>query len=333
MKSLKRLLPLLLVMWGWACQTSTTDLQPRSSSGARKGVTKSKIHKLLPRDVNGKKVSVQLVPPSGDPFSMRRPGDGGNPQIDEIDSQIDQVEYYDDATAIDQANVVIDEMNAMDANAFNSSIADFISRFGEILQGISDRFNCVVVSHPEAEQRLRLKNDSYQVKPKNPVDVNKYITWTVVDDFRKLSYGNRGDLNPIIGTSTNLQAHHIIPWGVCNGSSIFTADLIVRQAALAGFHPNDTYNGISLTVYKTSGGETGDGNGVHSNHPQYDEWIKFQLREYQKETSDKVDPAKANEWLQCRLIPRLRREMNNLQGKTLNEYFRDLNQRQTYIGQ
>ena len=53
----------------------------------------------------------------------------------------------------------------------------------------------------------------------------------------KITFGDRSDLARILGTTDNIEAHHIVPWKVCENNDV------VQLAALDGFHPNLVENG------------------------------------------------------------------------------------------
>lgn len=76
---------------------------------------------------------------------------------------------------------------------------------------------------------------------------NFKLKWEKVGN--KITFGERSDLAKILGTTDNIEAHHIMPWKVCEGNEI------IQLAALDGFHPNLVENGIGLEKYTKLIGE------------------------------------------------------------------------------
>lgn len=126
----------------------------------------------------------------------------------------------------------------------------------------------------------------------------------------KITFGDRSDLARILGTTDNIEAHHIVPWKVCENNDV------VQLAALDGFHPNLVENGIGLEKYTKLVGE-----GLHGNHPAYDAYIKNQLDAFM---ATHPTPEQANKFLQENLIPDLKKKITAA-GQTdmnLNQYFK-----------
>ncbi|PBI83953.1 Fibronectin type III domain protein [Flavobacterium sp. ACN2] len=130
----------------------------------------------------------------------------------------------------------------------------------------------------------------------------------------KITFGDRSDLAKILGTTDNIEAHHIMPWKVCEGHEI------VQLAALDGFHPNMVENGIGLEKYSKLVGE-----GMHGNHPAYDAYIKDRLTKYAS-MNPNLTPNEANVFLQKELIPELKTYISNAKNSelNLNEYFKQV---------
>ena len=142
---------------------------------------------------------------------------------------------------------------------------------------------------------------------------NFKLKWEKVGN--RITFGNRSDLAKILGTTDNIEAHHIMPWKVCEDNEI------VQLAALDGFHPNLVENGIGLEKYTKLVGE-----GLHGNHPAYDDYIKNRLIKY-KSLHPNITPKEANEFLQTELIPELKTYISNAKQTdlNLNEYFKVIN--------
>jgi hypothetical protein len=128
----------------------------------------------------------------------------------------------------------------------------------------------------------------------------------------KITFGDRSDLAKILGTTDNIEAHHIMPWKICEGHEI------VQLAALDGFHPNLVENGIGLEKYTKLVGE-----GMHGNHPAYDAYVRSQLDNFKKAYSN-ITPEQANKFLQESLIPDLKNKIVAARGTdmNLNQYFK-----------
>ena len=137
------------------------------------------------------------------------------------------------------------------------------------------------------------------------------LVWKRIGD--KIDFGDRNILAKILGTTDNIETHHVIPWNICENNEI------VKLAALDGFHPNMLQNGIGLEKYTKLIGE-----GVHRNHPAYDKYVKTQLDRFNKIG---LTPEQANKFLQEELIPDLKRKIIDAKnsGMNLNEYFKKIN--------
>lgn len=139
---------------------------------------------------------------------------------------------------------------------------------------------------------------------------NFKLKWEKIGN--KITFGDRSDLAKILGTTDNIEAHHITPWRICEENEI------VQLATLDGFHPNLVENGIGLKKYSKLIGE-----GLHGNHPAYDAYIKTQLNNF-KISFNNITLEKANKFIQEVLIPDLKMKITAA-GQTdmnLNQYFK-----------
>ncbi|MFK8264877.1 AHH domain-containing protein [Capnocytophaga cynodegmi] len=130
----------------------------------------------------------------------------------------------------------------------------------------------------------------------------------------KIDFGNRRDLATILGTTDNIEAHHILPWKICEN------DIVIQKAAMDGFHPNMLENGLGLEKYTKL-----IENGMHGNHPAYDNYVRTKLEDFMLE-NPKITPEQANKFLQEELIPDLKTKIIEAQnsGLNLNEYFKTI---------
>lgn len=144
------------------------------------------------------------------------------------------------------------------------------------------------------------------------------VRWTT-DAANAMTFTSTQPFNVILGcNSASQRAHHLVPLQTVDEESTIGLHPVLRAAALNGFHPQDSYNGICIPT------------AVHANHPQYNNWVVAQLNTYAG--SNTVDLTnigscnKANVWVQCKLIPELRRLVNLAvsSNTVINEYFRNL---------
>lgn len=137
----------------------------------------------------------------------------------------------------------------------------------------------------------------------------------------KISFGDRSDLAKILGTTDNIEAHHIMPWKVCEDNEI------IQLAALDGFHPNLVENGLGLEKYSKLIGE-----GLHGNHPAYDAYLRDRLAKYASKNPN-ITPEQANKFLQVELIPEMKTYISNAKQSNLNlnEYFKQVVNKNTGI--
>lgn len=117
-----------------------------------------------------------------------------------------------------------------------------------------------------------------------------------------------------MGTSGDVEAHHIIPW------ELSTNHPLIQKAALDGFHPNMLENGIGLKKYSKL---TGDG--LHGNHPAYRNYIELRLDDFLRKRPNSTE-KEANVFLQEELIPELKEIIIQAarSGLNLNDYCKTL---------
>jgi len=125
----------------------------------------------------------------------------------------------------------------------------------------------------------------------------------------------------ILGTSNDIEAHHLISW--TKGGQ----HRVVQSAANDGFHLNMVENGLGLKKYTKLTGE-----GLHGNHPAYDDFLTYKLDEFAKGKSE-FTAREANDFLQTQLIPEVKTHISNA-GNTqlnLNEYFKQIVNKNTGV--
>jgi hypothetical protein len=145
---------------------------------------------------------------------------------------------------------------------------------------------------------------------------------------------------------TAVQAHHLIPLELCVPEGGSSLNAVVQAAAYNGYHCNEAYSAMNVnSADKTKGFHSGS-------HDDYTAWVLNLLTQY----NNRFDPSgsknigqsgrilfdnlpacqAANEWIQCKLLPRLRIEMqkalaradalpiipNDTSNKNFNEYFK-----------
>jgi len=138
------------------------------------------------------------------------------------------------------------------------------------------------------------------------------LTYTVINGL--IDFGNRSQLAQLLGTTANIEAHHIIPW-IAGG----THD-VVQAAARNGFHLNMIENGIGLEKFTTL-----VGTGLHGNHPAYDRYVLKRLDDFSEQGSN-FTPEQANNFISNQLIPDLKGFIVTASdsGLNLNEYFKQV---------
>lgn len=138
-------------------------------------------------------------------------------------------------------------------------------------------------------------------------DKSYKLTYKVINNV--VDFGDRGQLATILKTSSNIEAHHIIPWKKCTNA-------VVQAAARVGFHPNMVQNGIGLQKYSRL-----IGSGLHGNHPAYDNFVLHRLNTFQR---NGFSPESANTFLVNNLIPELKNLIIKAKNSNmnLNEYFK-----------
>ncbi len=148
---------------------------------------------------------------------------------------------------------------------------------------------------------------------------NKSMTlkWKVVNgavDFTSPNVKSslRSQLTNFLGTTSGIDAHHILPLGKCN-------HVVVRSASKNGYHPNIPESIVGLEHYDAALQV-----GLHQNHPAYDKFIQARLDDFA--ALGDLSPASCNNYIQSTLIPELKSEIFNAKNSTyknLNSYFND----------
>lgn len=123
-------------------------------------------------------------------------------------------------------------------------------------------------------------------------------------------------LRQVLGiTDKAFEAHHIIPW------TRFVDHPIVQAAASAKvpFHMNSKINGIPLKKYINGAQE-----GLHGNHPKYDDFVQFRFNKFLEGKGGILDPEDAKRFLETKLIPELEVWIKKAEGYngSLNDYFK-----------
>lgn len=138
------------------------------------------------------------------------------------------------------------------------------------------------------------------------------LKW-VVDGNGVITFGNRSNLATILGTIDD-EAHHILTWTKSGRHPV------VQAAAKDGFHLNTFENGIGLSKYRKSLGE-----GIHGNHPAYDDYVVHKLSEFKRDYPN-FTPELANEHIQKNIIPHMKDLIEDASNSAhnLNEYFKQV---------
>lgn len=138
------------------------------------------------------------------------------------------------------------------------------------------------------------------------------LTFKMIDGF--VNFGSRSKLASIIKTTSLEEAHHIISW------TKFKNNSVVQEAAYAGFHMNSEINGRALQKYTALTGE-----GLHGNHPAYDDVVTHLINEFKDETTE-FTPETAKDFLENTLIPQLNGLIDeaSISEQNLNSFFRDI---------
>jgi hypothetical protein len=198
-------------------------------------------------------------------------------------------------------------------------------------------FSVVNLYYKLVNGKLPTTYTGFAVKPDKSTFTNVPIVWKgnrltaegtrgVISFLETTEAAERSKLRTVLGlapiATDAREAHHVIPaqwWG--HG--------VVQIAGLGGFHPTHGFNGVPLSKVK-------DG-GLHGNHPYYNNWIKFQLDQF--ETRNSINSANhyylCNNWVQCRLIPEAINRINSASyaNMSVNDSFRILeNAGFVYIG-
>ena len=133
-----------------------------------------------------------------------------------------------------------------------------------------------------------------------------------------LDFGTSHQLAKILGTEgTGLQAHHLISWNLRN-------EPLVQKAAETGFHINSATNGVALEKYTKLIGD-----GLHANHPAYDDFIQHTFEEYviTNKGYKNITGESAKNFLENTLIPELKKHIETAKSfdGNLNDYFKAYN--------
>lgn len=157
------------------------------------------------------------------------------------------------------------------------------------------------------------------------------LTWTANSTNSTIQFSPRTQLATVLSTPSGSQAHHIIPWQHVDdyGGSGSSLKSSVKAAAYAGFHPNNTYNGINLSTTIHNG-----------SHFYYNDYVLFQLNAWASNNNinlsytNIVECQTANTWIQCKLIPHLRGHISSAisQNKPIATYFTVSFPTRSYIG-
>ena len=156
------------------------------------------------------------------------------------------------------------------------------------------------------------------------------LVWTADAGNTTITFSSRTQLATVLSTPSSAQAHHIIPWQWVAPAAQSLLHPTVQAATYAGFHPNNTYNGINLPSPS-----------IHSgSHPAYSAYVKYQLDQYQTRNMNAltfdniVECQTANTWIQCKLIQDLRVHLNKAitTGTNINTYFTATFPARVYIG-
>ena len=142
---------------------------------------------------------------------------------------------------------------------------------------------------------------------------NYKLKWTK-NSNGLIDFGDRNDLARILGTTDNVEAHHIVSWAIGRDNPV------IQKAALDGFHLNMVENGIGLEKYTKLIGD-----GLHGNHPAYDAYIRFRLNNFAT-SNPTYDAVSANKFLQESLIPEIKIKISEAKNSplNLNEYFKQI---------
>lgn len=134
-----------------------------------------------------------------------------------------------------------------------------------------------------------------------------------VDEVGNLNIINKLDDGKVLETIYD-EAHHILTWAKSSNHSV------VQAAAKVGFHMNTFENGIGLSRYRKSFGQ-----GMHGNHPAYDDYVVHKLSEFKRDNPSFTSQS-ANQFIQKSLIPHMRELIEDASNSTfnLNEYFKQV---------
>jgi hypothetical protein len=144
-----------------------------------------------------------------------------------------------------------------------------VSKFVDDLVEISDDVDALKTKFKELDTAPNAKNEIYQ-GTKDPAWFGDPNISQAAKDAAK----NRAQLRKNLKTAAGDEAHHALPISVIGKSKVY------QDAIDAGFEVNTIVNGINLKKYSKSLGLT---DGVHANHPFYDNVIIKMLDDFNKE--------------------------------------------------
>jgi hypothetical protein len=177
---------------------------------------------------------------------------------------------------------------------------------------------------------------------KSGSDTNRIILYFSAAALGGQKKSIRDQLRIILSSTSDVQAHHLIPLEFCvpegGGSDLHP---VVQAAAYNGYHPNESYSAMNIN-------STDRAKGYHiGSHPNYSAWVLNLLDQYQirytpngaatvnqpgRKLFDNLPACQnANGWIQCKLIPRLKKEIDNAliraarpstANKNFDDYFR-----------
>jgi len=144
-----------------------------------------------------------------------------------------------------------------------------VSKFVDELVEVADEVDTLKNKFKELDEASNARNEIYQGS-KDPAWFNDPEISEVVKDAAR----NRSQLRKNLKTPLGEEAHHALSISIMGRSKVY------RDAVDSGFEVNTIVNGINLKKYSKSLGLT---DGVHANHPFYDDVVydlleKFRLQ-------------------------------------------------------
>jgi hypothetical protein len=176
---------------------------------------------------------------------------------------------------------------------------------------------------------------------KSGPDTNRIILYFSAAALGGQKASLRDQLRIILSSTSDVQAHHLIPLEFCvpeTGSDIHP---VVQAAAYNGYHTNESYSAMNINSKDRA-------KGYHiGSHPNYSAWVVNLLNQYQtrytpngtatvnqsgRKLFDNLPACQnANGWIQCKLLPRLKAEIDaalmraakpSTANKNFDDYFR-----------